>query len=520
MQATLLHSLQTIGAHFLSDLLVPCKLPPWGAVVEFKEHQTVDLSRVIGTCEYLDEAATWGDLLGGPKDEAPQRLKRLDECVKHLEWNPDYYVDSRGKDDWTFIKVGSDYFIEHGIHRTVVGRCYLDLTRQPAFVHGVNVQTVDPLEWARWQEQHGYLAAIVERSRMRPAADTGAFDDLVFADSVSDEPSPRGQSSAVAKLLKATLGPFGVIEIDGSAESLAGQGATLPPTLAFLDPECIGPSSFANRLAYNWQTKSFQELKQSIGQAGGNEQPVIVRPAAAGAPAMYEIVTGHRRHRACADLGLKVKAVIEVTSDRDLVVRMSNENGKRKDLSPYERGCEMKRALDAGLFENQVQLSAVLDVDPSTLGKWLRLAELPSEVVEAFRSPAVININWGAALHEALDKDRSGVIERAVAIRTSGHSGDPNVVFDRLVGKPLVNSAGSEPTQIVVKVGRKRFAVISVPPPSDSQGVTVQFARGAIEPDVLRGVLEQMAAQVGGGKDQTQSTTGRHGLLPVSRTPC
>lgn len=512
MKVPLRNSLQRLDAAFMNDVLVPCKLPPVPAVLEMRKNETVDLSRVMGACEFLGQAATWGELLGGPTDEGPKRLRHLDGCIADLEYDPDYYVDRRPKEDWTFIKVGSDYFIDHGIHRTVVGRCYLELTRQPPTIHGVNVLTVDPSTWSRWQDEHGYLDGIVERKRSRATPGLDQFDDLVLLAAASTEPWAGRGPGAGSDLAWATRGHFG--DSTSDADVLAGrsvdQGPAMPPTLAFLDPGCIGPSSFANRLAYNWLTKSFRELKESIGRTGGNEQPVIVRPAPAGAPTMYEIVTGHRRHRACADLGLKVKALIEVTTDRELVVRMSNENSQRNDLTPYERGCEMKRALDAGLFETQVQLGTALGIKSPTLGKWITLAELPPEVIDAFQCPAHIKVNWGPALHEALDKDRAGVLERAVAIRTSGHSADPNVVFDRLVGKPLVNAAGSVPTRIVVKVGRKRFAVISVPPPSESQEVSVQFARGAIDPDVLRGALEQLAAQVAGDSGPSQSTTGRH----------
>src|SRR5688572_24215707 len=75
-----------------------------------------------------------------------------------------------------------------------------------------------------------------------------------------------------------------------------------------LDPKKVQPTRWANRHALSFSTPSFARLKASIELAGGNTQPILVRKTEADDG--YEVVFGHRRHRACLELGLPVLAVL------------------------------------------------------------------------------------------------------------------------------------------------------------------------------------------------------------------
>ena len=68
-----------------------------------------------------------------------------------------------------------------------------------------------------------------------------------------------------------------------------------------LDPKTIRRSALANRDESEFTTAEFLRLKAEIESAGCNVQPIRVRPIAdAAADARrFEIVFGHRRHRAC-----------------------------------------------------------------------------------------------------------------------------------------------------------------------------------------------------------------------------
>ena len=63
-----------------------------------------------------------------------------------------------------------------------------------------------------------------------------------------------------------------------------------------LAPNIIRASRWANRNEDSFLSKDFEALKAEIESAGGNVQPIKVRPLL-DVPGEYEIVFGHRRHR-------------------------------------------------------------------------------------------------------------------------------------------------------------------------------------------------------------------------------
>jgi len=170
-----------------------------------------------------------------------------------------------------------------------------------------------------------------------------------------------------------------------------------------LDPTIIHPSSWANRHESSFSGPEFEALKAEIKSAKKNVQPIKVRPLP-DKPDEYEIVFGHRRHRACLELGLQVEAIVEQLDDQALFVEMDRENRLRADLRPYEQGVMYRKAIDRGLFPNPAALALGLGVDKGNVSKVLQIAELPEVVLDAFRSRLAIQYRWGTALKKALDK--------------------------------------------------------------------------------------------------------------------
>jgi ParB family chromosome partitioning protein len=255
-----------------------------------------------------------------------------------------------------------------------------------------------------------------------------------------------------------------------------------------LDPASIVPSKWANRDARSYDLAGFQALKEEIAQASGNVQPIKVRPIK-GETDRYEIVFGHRRHRACLELGLPVLALIEDTSDQDLFKAMDRENRTRADLSPWEQGVMYRRALNEQLFQSQEQLAKEIGVDPGNLSKALRLADLPEAVVQAFASPLDLQYRWAKSLNDALQRDPEGVIERAKELagnRSVAQSSKE--VFDILCGQ-----MGVAPRVEPVIVDGKTVAKLSV----DGDRVSIQFAKGVVSTghlgrlqDLVRALLQ------------------------------
>jgi ParB family chromosome partitioning protein len=185
-----------------------------------------------------------------------------------------------------------------------------------------------------------------------------------------------------------------------------------------MDPKTIRPSRWANRHEASFATSEFISLKADMEHAGGNVQAILVRsiPAEKG---QFEIVFGHRRHRAALELGIPVLASIwmEELGDAALFTVMDRENRERADLSAYEQGVMYQRALDESLFPTQRQLAEALGVSHTWVRKAMSVAQLPRAVIDCFRTPLEVSFRHAELIHAALETDRRGVLKRAEKVR-------------------------------------------------------------------------------------------------------
>ncbi|MEN3297745.1 MAG: ParB family transcriptional regulator, chromosome partitioning protein [Burkholderiales bacterium] len=238
-----------------------------------------------------------------------------------------------------------------------------------------------------------------------------------------------------------------------------------------IDPQSIVPSKWANRIDDSFDSAEFAQLREEIAQSEGNVQPIKVRPLKGDAD-RYEIVFGHRRHRACLELGLPVLAFVEEVSDQDLFKEMDRENRKREDLSPWEQGRMYRRALDEELFASLGELSKELGVDKGNLSKALKLADLPDDIVNAFPSPLELQYRWAKLLNDALQSDPEGVLARAKEINEDqGTKRSSKEVLDSLLGVDV-----RTPTIQAIVVDGKPVAKVVI----DDGRVSVQFAKGVL----------------------------------------
>jgi ParB family transcriptional regulator, chromosome partitioning protein len=198
---------------------------------------------------------------------------------------------------------------------------------------------------------------------------------------------------------------------EGYKAELAKWDGASPTRL--LDPTEVVRGPFANRHLTNFTTDEFYELKAEISAAGGLIQPIKVRPVADG---KYEIIYGHRRHEACRQLGIKVKALIEEVDDQKSFVQMEFENRSQKKLSPWEQGKTYLLAIELGLYPSNKQLAQAINVDVTSLGRIIELAKLPDEVVQAFSSPLDLQYSWATPLRDAIKNNRDAVLAKAKSI--------------------------------------------------------------------------------------------------------
>jgi ParB family chromosome partitioning protein len=262
-----------------------------------------------------------------------------------------------------------------------------------------------------------------------------------------------------------------------------------------LDPAAIKASRWANRHETSFHTDDFQALKAEIAAAGGNVQPVKVRPLGVlngSTPEVgiaFELIYGHRRHRACAELGLPVSALVEEATDLSLFEQMERENRGRQNLSAWEQGVMYRRALDEGLYSSLRKLSEGLGVDLSLVSKSVSLARLPDVVVAAFRSPLDIQFRWAAPLTEAMQKDPDGTMSRARGLAQARRDLSPSAVLARLLGQP--EPAGRAPKQQTLTISRAGQVVAKLS--ADAKGrALVRFEAGALPDSKRKGLVKAL----------------------------
>ena len=223
-----------------------------------------------------------------------------------------------------------------------------------------------------------------------------------------------------------------------------------------IDSALVDPSKWANRHESSFAGPEFLSLKAEIEHAGGNVQPILVRPSAD----RFEVVFGHRRLRACKELGLPVLAMIQEVADKDLFTLMDRENRERESLSPYEQGDMWRKALDAALFPSARKLASDIGVSPQLVDKCLILARLPAVVLSAFASPTALQVRWGPELRDAAAKDLAGLSFRAAAITPAQKLNAPAVFASLLDRTPSPSSVVSIPakTPSGASIGQWRLA--------------------------------------------------------------
>jgi ParB family chromosome partitioning protein len=339
------------------------------------------------------------------------------------------------------------------------------------------------------------------------------------ADAAAEGETTKAKTAPGSMLQFMTAQSAAVKEAEALRERLAAYDGALP--VRRLDPATVRVSTWANRHADSFQDAAYLALKADIGAAGGNVQPIKVRPlpaapgagagragegvgpsnppgadGAASPVARFEIVYGHRRHRACLELGLPVLAVVEDVAEQQLFEQMERENRARADLSAWEQGMMYARALDQGLYPSNRQLAQAIGRDLGDVGKALSLARLPAAVVQAFRSPLDLQYRWAKPLSDAQQRDPDGLVARARELKALTGQRSAKQIFDALVGDAGPVRSGKV-ADIGVRIGGRQVAVVA----ADERGHTVvRFAKGLDERQRrgLAAAIEAFLAGAGG----------------------
>ncbi len=345
-------------------------------------------------------------------------------------------------------------------------------------------------------------AAAESRPKTAPGA-MMAFATDARSELVRENEQLRGQAAEAAQLK-------GQLQ-DALAELGQWDGAK---AAKLIDPKSVVVSRFANRHELNYGGPEFAALRADIESAGGNVQPIKVRrlAVAGGEGPQYELVFGHRRHRACLELGLPVLAVIDNLDDRALFVEMDRENRARKDLSAWEQGTMYRSALRQGLFASNRRLAEAIGVDLSAVGKALALADLPDELVAAFASPLDLQFRWAKPLSDALASNRAAVLEAAAALRSRpAQARSPKTVFAALVA---AGTQGVEPfhppAPVTISIEGQPAATITVSAKGEVQLVIRADRQAQSRVHDLARLVERFLAEPGAAAEP-RATPGRRG---------
>lgn len=209
-----------------------------------------------------------------------------------------------------------------------------------------------------------------------------------------------------------------------------------------LDPTKVRATGLGGRHESTFRSQAFRHLKDLILHNNGNVQPILVREV----PGFgYEIVFGHRRHRACLELGLPVLAVVwkGAMSDAELFAAMDAENRGRLNPSAFEQGATYAAALSAGLYPSQRRLAEAIGISHTWVRKAILVSTLPEPVVNAFDDPGQIQPRHAQQIQAALKADQMAVLKHAGALAASSAGLKAAEVVDNLLARAPAKTAST-----------------------------------------------------------------------------
>jgi len=140
------------------------------------------------------------------------------------------------------------------------------------------------------------------------------------------------------------------------------------------------------------------DLIEAILAEGGQKVPAIVRRVSDDPDHDYEVIAGTRRHFAIAWLrannypDMAFLAQVQNLDDESAFRLADIENRARKDVSDFERARNYRDALTNHYGGRQNRMAERLRLSKGWLSKMLAVANIPDWAVDAFASPADIQL--------------------------------------------------------------------------------------------------------------------------------
>jgi hypothetical protein len=92
--------------------------------------------------------------------------------------------------------------------------------------------------------------------------------------------------------------------------------------------------------------------------------------------------------------------------------------------------------LRQGLYKSQREISAATHMHETTVGQYIAIAELPAEVIAAFRDPRAISLRWSKDLAKACRERLKVTLGRALKLAKAEPVPDTEAVYRALTAIP------------------------------------------------------------------------------------
>lgn len=260
----------------------------------------------------------------------------------------------------------------------------------------------------------------------------------------------------------------------------------LGDALRELDPTRIAPSPFERRLPISYMDRAFDALADDIKRTGSNIQPIIVRAYTGQETSRFdwEVIVGHRRRAACQRSECDVIAIVREATNEEVIRLMASENDVRESESALEMGLHYRRVMDEGVTTSERHLAELVGKSRSAVQRYLKLAEIPSDIRDAFRDPRDIRMEWAWPILNAMQKDGAAVRERLASIAASGSTPPALAVF-----RAITHTEASSGPEAITVDGRIVATVTTRP----MRGTSIIFVKAA-PAELIEATLEMIKA--------------------------
>ncbi len=277
--------------------------------------------------------------------------------------------------------------------------------------------------------------------------------DAIFDDVLSglDSPAPSSDRGGARFLKRST----------SIGERMSGE--MQEKTLYQVDPARCRMWERHNRDYALLTEDNCRDLIDGIKAQGQQEFPAIVRRLS-GEEHEFEVICGARRHFAVSWLRAhnypQFRYLVEVRdlTDEEAFRLADIENRDREDISDYERAVDYAEAIRLYYDGSQKAMAERLEVSPPWLSRYLVLAKMPEEILDAFASKRDIKERHARALKPLLSApdQAAGVMDEAIhiaGVQKRAAKGQGGYVEAADVFKRLVAAGNPKPKTPKVKTG-------------------------------------------------------------------